>query len=408
MQRVFWLLPAFVLILASAFVPGTLMAASPSQETSTAAEMDIVETAIAAGDFTTLVAAVQAADLVETLQGDGPFTVFAPTDAAFAALPEGTVESLLEDPAGALQDILLYHVLPGEVKAVDVLNSIGAAVEMANGQPAQLTVDGNRVLLANAGFVATDIQTSNGIIHVIDAVMLPPAADAPADEPTSDPAPEEAAPEELTAVSPVEPSPATMNIVDTAVAAGDFATLVAAVQAAGLVETLQGEGPFTVFAPTDAAFAALPAGAVDALLQDPTGALTNVLLYHVLPGAVAAADVVALDNSAVTTANGDYVVVRVADGVVKINDATVTVTDIETSNGIIHVIDAVLIPPTKDVVEPQPAAPSGCSVAHHVRRGETLSSIARHYGVNTHALADANNIHNPNRIYVGQRICISH
>ena len=140
------------------------------------------------------------------------------------------------------------------------------------------------------------------------------------------------------------------DIVDTAIAAGDFTTLVAAIQAAGLEATLRGEGPFTVFAPTDDAFAALPAGTVDTLLADPTGDLAGILTYHVVAGAVPAADVVGLDGQAVTTVNGATFTVNVAaDGSVSLtdaagNDVAVVATDIQASNGIIHVIDAVLMP----------------------------------------------------------------
>jgi uncharacterized surface protein with fasciclin (FAS1) repeats len=140
------------------------------------------------------------------------------------------------------------------------------------------------------------------------------------------------------------------DIVDTAIAAGDFTTLVAAVQAAGLEETLRGDGPFTVFAPTDDAFATLPAGTVDTLLQDPTGDLADILTYHVVPGAVLAADVVGLDGQNVTTVNGATFTVNVADdGSVSLtdaagNDVAVVTTDIQTSNGVIHVIDTVLMP----------------------------------------------------------------
>jgi uncharacterized surface protein with fasciclin (FAS1) repeats len=141
--------------------------------------------------------------------------------------------------------------------------------------------------------------------------------------------------EETTTTAPLK------DIVDTAVDAGSFTTLVAAVEAAGLVETLKGEGPFTVFAPTDEAFAALPEGTVEALLAD-VPALTDILLYHVVPGKVMAADVVSLTSA--TTVQGSDLAIVVEDGTVTINGATVTTTDIVTSNGVIHVIDAVLIP----------------------------------------------------------------
>jgi uncharacterized surface protein with fasciclin (FAS1) repeats len=146
------------------------------------------------------------------------------------------------------------------------------------------------------------------------------------------------------------PAPTDADIVDTAITAGDFTTLVAAVQAAGLEDTLRGEGPFTVFAPTDDAFAALPAGTIETLLDDPSGDLTDILTYHVVPGAVPAADVVGLDGQEVTTVNGAAITIGVADdGAVTLtdaagNDIAVTATDIHANNGVIHVIDAVLLP----------------------------------------------------------------
>ena len=134
---------------------------------------------------------------------------------------------------------------------------------------------------------------------------------------------------------------AQQDIVDTAVAAGSFTTLAAALDAAGLIDTLKGPGPFTVFAPTDAAFAKLPEGAVDCLLKD-KAKLTSILTYHVVPGKVMAADVIKLDGA--KTVNGQSVTIKVVDGKVQVDNAGVTQTDIETSNGVIHVIDTVLMP----------------------------------------------------------------
>ena len=131
---------------------------------------DIVDTAVAAGDFTTLAAALEAADLIDTLKGEGPFTVFAPTDAAFAALPEGTVEALLED-IPTLTDILLYHVVPGAVKAETVVTLDSATT--VQGSDVTITIDGDSVKVDDATVVVTDIEASNGVIHVIDAVILP-------------------------------------------------------------------------------------------------------------------------------------------------------------------------------------------------------------------------------------------
>ena len=279
--------------------------------------MDIVDTAVADGRFTTLVAAVTAAELVDTLKSEGPFTVFAPTDDAFAALPEGTLDSLLlPENKQALTDILLYHVVSGSVMAEDVVNLDMATTVL--GKDVAIKTDMGNVYINDAQVIITDIETSNGVIHVIDSVILPPS--------------EEEAMMEKT-------------IVDIAVEDGRFNTLVAAVTAAELAETLSGEGPFTVFAPTDDAFAALPEGTVESLLlPENKQALTDILLYHVVSGKVMAADVVGLTNA--PTILGKDITITVKDGNVYLNDTIqVIITDIEASNGVIHVIDAVLLPP---------------------------------------------------------------
>jgi uncharacterized surface protein with fasciclin (FAS1) repeats len=144
---------------------------APFAGVANAQDADIVDTAVAAGDFSTLVAAVDAAGLVETLKSEGPFTVFAPSDAAFAALPAGTVESLLADPQGALTDILTYHVIPGKVMASDL--SDGLEVATVNGDTVVFTISDSGAMVNNANIVATDIETTNGVIHVIDAVLIP-------------------------------------------------------------------------------------------------------------------------------------------------------------------------------------------------------------------------------------------
>jgi uncharacterized surface protein with fasciclin (FAS1) repeats len=288
----------------------------------------IAEIATEDGRFTTLVAAVEAAGLAETLSSEGEFTVFAPTDDAFAALPEGTVESLLEDPEGTLKDILLYHVLSQAVPAADVVNY--EAAETVQGENVAITVvDGEVVLNDSAKVIITDIAASNGIIHVIDAVLLPPSMT------------EAAAGEEATADDKMMDA---KSIAEIAVEDGRFTTLVAALDAAGLVDTLAGEGEFTVFAPVDDAFAALPEGTVEMLLEDPEGALTDILLYHVVEGAVPAETVVTLDSA--LTLQGSDVNITVNDDGVFLNDTVkVIITDVLASNGIIHVIDGVLLPP---------------------------------------------------------------
>ena len=329
------LLLIFVLVVSACAAPVAQEAPTAPVEQPTAvseapaeAEMaaDIVDTAIAAGSFNTLVAAVQAAGLEDALRGEGPFTVFAPTDEAFAALPEGTVEGLLADPE-ALSQILLYHVVAGKVMAADV--SDGLSADTLQGAPVAFTIVDGKPMINDANIVATDVEASNGVIHVIDAVILPPAEDAMEDDAMADDA-------------------MATDIVDTAIAAGSFNTLVAAVQAAGLEDALRGDGPFTVFAPTDEAFAALPEGTVEGLLADPE-ALSQILLYHVVAGKVMAADV--SDGLSADTLQGAPVAFTIVDGKPMINDANIVATDVEASNGVIHVIDAVILPPAEDAME---------------------------------------------------------
>lgn len=289
---------------ASKYKQTSAQAATHSAEERTAyrpVQTDLVDTAVAAENFKTLVAAVQAAGLVDALKGKGPFTVFAPTDEAFAKLPAGTVEALLKDKE-KLAKILTYHVVKGNVTSQDVakINSAGTL------QGALLRIDTTKGVRVNdAKVVNADLRASNGIIHVIDTVLLPPA-----------------------------------DIVDTAVSAGDFKTLVTAVKAAGLVEALKGKGPFTVFAPTDEAFAKLPEGTIPALLNDKEK-LSAILTYHVVPGYVTAADAMKLDRA--KTLQGGELKIS-SEGGVHINDAKVIKADILSANGVIHVIDTVLLP----------------------------------------------------------------
>jgi len=303
-------------------VPAPTATPEPIEEAKT-----IVDIAVEDGRFTTLVAALEAADLAGALQGDGPFTVFAPTDDAFAALPEGTVEGLLAD-TDALSNVLLYHVVEGQVMAPDVLGLDGQEVETLSTESILITIDGDKVMINESTVIIPDIEASNGVIHVIDQVLLPPAPEEAMEE--SDEMMEEA-----------------KTIVDIAVEDGRFTTVVAALEAAGLVEALQGAGPFTVFAPTDDAFAALPEGTVEGLLGDPV-ALANVLLYHVVDGKVMAEDALGLDGQKVETLSGETILITIDSGSVMINESTVIIPDIEASNGVIHVIDQVLLPPAPE------------------------------------------------------------
>jgi transforming growth factor-beta-induced protein len=320
-------------VIDSVIIPQAPTPVMPPTGAAAQAAADIVDTAVAAGSFTTLVAAVQAAGLVDTLKGPGPFTVFAPNDAAFAKLPAGTVDNLLKpENKQQLVDILTYHVVPGRVLAADVVNLTSA--KTVNGAEVQITVSGGAVKVNDSNVIATDVLASNGVIHVIDAVLLPPAPVMP---PTG------------------AAAQAAADIVDTAVAAGDFKTLAAALTAAGLVDTLKGAGPFTVFAPTDAAFAKLPAGTIDNLLKpENKKQLTDILTYHVVPGKVTAADVTKLASA--KSVQGEDITITVKDGKVMVNNANVVATDVMASNGVIHVIDSVIMPPSM-TTQTAPAKP---------------------------------------------------
>ena len=274
--------------------------------TPTSTPNDLPRTAQCTGIHNSLVAAVIQAELLETLQGDGPFTLFAPTDQAFA--DAGIDLASLDTPEGktALTDILLYHVVPSAVPASAVTECMTA--DAVNGQPLGFTV-GTGVMVNGANVTLADVDTSNGIIHVIDKVLTP----------TSTP----------------------NDLPRTAQCTGIHNSLVAAVIQAELLETLQGDGPFTLFAPTDQAFA--DAGIDLASLDTPEGktALTAILLYHVVPGAVPASAVT--ECMSADAVNGQPLAFTVGTGVM-VNGANVTIADVNTSNGIIHVIDKVLSP----------------------------------------------------------------
>ena len=296
---------------------------------------DIVETAVKAGKFKTLAAALGAADLVDTLKGPGPFTVFAPSDEAFAKLPAGTVETLLKpENKGKLAGILTYHVVPGKVLAKQVVGLTGA--KTVNGQRVDIKVVDSTAMIDGAKVVTTDIECDNGVIHVIDSVILP----------------------------------ADKNIPEVATAAEKFKTLLAAVKAAGLVDTLVGKGPFTVFAPTDEAFAKLPANTVQDLLKpENKQKLVDILTYHVVPGRVYSEDAVAAKTA--KTVQGTSIMVSVGSDGAKINNAKLVMTDLDASNGVIHVIDTVLMPPAK-------GADVRRKLEHAVAQGATLYNAGHH------------------------------
>ncbi|MCB9051624.1 MAG: fasciclin domain-containing protein [Lewinellaceae bacterium] len=451
----------------------------------------VVDIIVNSPDHETLETAVITAGLADALSGVGPFTVFAPTDAAFDALPAGALDALLADPTGALAQVLLYHVLGAEVLSTDLMDGQMAAT--LQGADITVTIDGGNVFINDAMVTVADLRADNGVVHVIDAVLLPPAqVDLPItfDDPNvnydlvdfggnasaivvdpTDPdnmvgratktgnaelwagttmggdglanavpfadadtkmtvrvwSPDAGTPIRLKVEDATDPGisveteatttvamawetlefdfsneaantapinfantydkisiffnfgttgadagektyywddvefGAKVTVVDIVVNSPDHETLETAVIQAELADDLSGAGPFTVFAPTDAAFAALPAGALDALLADPTGVLAQILLYHVLGAEVYSTDLA--DGQSATTLQGEDITVTITGDDVFINDAMVTVADIPADNGVVHVIDAVLLPPSLNSIDILPAAENGIRIS---------------------------------------------
>jgi transforming growth factor-beta-induced protein len=315
------------------------------EESNTIADIVVASTEAEEAEFTTLLTAVQAADesVLETLADpEAELTVFAPTDAAFAALAEALGEeefnAVLEDTA-LLTDILLYHVVPGTVMSEDVVAALDENMDEFSTQTAQgqfidiagnvedgITIDG-----ANLVLELVDIEADNGVIHVIDAVILPETRTI-----------------------------AEIVVANTEAEEPEFITLFTAVGLAdpAVLELLSDpEAELTVFAPTDAGFAALAEALgeedFNAILGD-TPALTDILQYHVIAGVFYEADVAGLLDeegmAEVEMANGDMATVEATDEGIFIDGAQIIVTDIEAANGVIHVIDAVMVPP-EDVEE---------------------------------------------------------
>ncbi|MBI5668336.1 MAG: fasciclin domain-containing protein [Chloroflexi bacterium] len=332
-----------------------LVAAVPvlaQEDTPTIAELVVASAGGETPEFTTLLAAVQAADptILEALSNpDAELTVFAPTDAAFAAVREALGEeafnAVLADQA-ALSDILLFHVVDGKVMSSDVVAALttstegkeeavlgafavpslqGQYIDIAQAEDGAITING-----ANLNLDTVDIEASNGVVHVIDAVIMP----------------------ESRTIAELVVDAASME------EGAEFTALLAAVQAAdpAVLETLSNpDAELTVFAPTDAAFAALGEDTLNAVLADQL-MLTSILLYHVVPGVVRSGDLkklleenMSMDGLMVDTAlEGQQVTFTVAeDGSVTMNNAKIIMTDIDAANGVIHVIDAVILPPTE-------------------------------------------------------------
>ena len=263
-----------------------------------------------------MVVALQAADLVPVLKRPGPFTVFAPTDAAFAKLPPGFIDDLLKpENKQKLIHVLLYHVVAGNFTAASII-ALNPPVRIPTlaGASFLVTKDGDKLKVDNATVIIADVFATNGIIHALDTVLLPP--------------------------------PSGLDIVDTAIANGNFKTLVKALTAADLVDALKGPGPFTVFAPTDAAFAKLPPGVIDDLLKpENKPKLIELLKYHVVAGNLTSQAIIDKKPPVrIETLAGQNVLITLDGDKLKVNDATVIIPNVFCTNGIIHAIDTVLLP----------------------------------------------------------------
>ena len=320
--------------------------------TNTAAPKDLVDAALSSGNFKTLSSLLKTAGLVDVLKGQGPFTIFAPTDDAFALSPE-TLAALSKDPQ-KLAALLKYHVVDGALTAADVAKLSEA--KTLEGQPVAIAVKDNKTQINDATVTNSDLATANGVIHTIDRVLVPP--------------------ELRNEVVLVSPTPTSQDLVDAALSSSNFKTLSSLLKTAGLVDVLKGQGPFTIFAPTDDAFARLSPETLDALSKDPQK-LAALLKYHVVDGALTAADVAKLSEA--KTLEGQPVAIAVKDNKTQINDATVTNSDLATANGVIHTIDRVLVPPELRnevvLVSPTPTSQDLVDAALSSSNFKTLSCV---------------------------------
>ncbi len=287
---------------ASARCPGTV------QKAALHAPTNVVEVAATQPQLSTLVAAIKAAGLADDLASADSITVFAPTNEAFERLPKGTVERLLRpENRHELQRILKYHVSAGELRAREAARQVSA--DTLAGPRVSIQQRGDTLEIDAARVIAADIDGKNAVVHLIDRVLLPPD----------------------------------MNIAETAERVGSFSKLLAAADAAGFLDDLRGRGPYTVLAPTDRAFSKLPTKTVSSLLEPGNReALRRVLRNHIIKGRVFADEAVAARST--TNAAHEQLRFALADGRLKVNGVTVRRTDVQARNGIIHVIDEVLVP----------------------------------------------------------------
>jgi transforming growth factor-beta-induced protein len=297
------MMPKFCIAAAAVFLTCVSPALAQSQT--------IYDIAAGDGNFSTLATALKLTHLDDVLDCKNVFcrfTAFAPTDGAFAKLPSGLLDKLVtEDWDAHLRAILLYHVAYGIIGSADIKDK--GSIDTISGEPLNTTIEGNTVKINDAKVIQADVKASNGVVHVIDGVLIPPFM--------------------------------SNDVIATAKSAGIFNTLLAAVDAAGLTATLQGDGPFTLFAPTDSAFETLGETAVQSLLKDiPT--LTNILKYHVIGGEIVLGSELGKNNT-LTTIQGEPIDVHIWDfwffKYIYLNEGVhILMKDILTSNGVIHVV----------------------------------------------------------------------
>jgi transforming growth factor-beta-induced protein len=278
-------------------------------------DKDIVELAQATPDLSTLVAAIDAAGLTSTLKGPGPFTVFAPTNAAFEALPDGALETLLANPT-VLADLLTYHVVSGKVMSTDL--SDGPVTTLYNGETIDVSVNGGVTLNGSASVTGADNEASNGVVHIIDEVLFPEGFELPK-----------------------------QNIVEIAAATPDLSILVEALTIyPDLVEALSAEGTYTVFAPNNDAFTAFLGVIGQTSLDDiPEDVLRDVLEYHVISTAALLSTDLS-DGQTAATIGGEDVTVTIDGSDVFISDSKVLSPDVVASNGVVHIMEDVMVPPS--------------------------------------------------------------
>jgi len=302
--------------------------------------LNIVETAQADGTFSILVEALIAANLTSTLSGTGPFTVFAPTNAAFtAALTALSIDKPALLARTDLPDILKYHVLPGKLMAAD-LNAFQTPATVQGGMVI-VEKSSAGVTFGGANVSTPDLSCDNGVIHVIDSVVLPPS----------------------------------MNIVQTAQATADVSVLVEALVAADLTTTLSGTGPFTVFAPTNAAFTALLTNlSVTKAELLARSDLPEILKYHVLSGKTMSSDLQASQSPA--TVQGSTVAIMKDSAGVTFGAAQVTLADTTCSNGVIHLIDTVVLPPTSSTTDASSTSTTAPAALASTAAAESLAAVA--------------------------------